>query len=375
MDPTIPRASPVGQPQPVWFSDGKAYIMYGTFSNPAKENIMSIRVRLFLTFLALTVLPLGILGGTNLRNIQNVKELTVAESTELMKQLGETTIQQKALDTAQQIAIYLEAHPALLTEPDLLMVDSQLAALAVQPVGMTGYTALYDDRGVVYSHSNPALVGQDMHMFEDTLPEFWAIFDASLDGTKVGSYYVWKEPDESLRDKYMECVPVEGTHLRIAATTYIDEFYAPIRETEQKAEQIYVKALTQAIVAMIAVASLALLGGWWLSSIISKPVTALVEASQAVEAGRIQDVNLREVEKRSDEMGALARVFSSMAAQVYKREQDLKEEIVDLRMKVQIFIKIDEAKKERDIREITESDYFNELMKRVDELRKSRSEE
>ena len=39
-------------------------------------------------------------------------------------------------------------------------------------------------------------------------------------------------------------------------------------------------------------------------------------------------------------------------------------------MKVQVFIKIDEAKKERDLNEITESDFFNELLNRVNDLRK-----
>lgn len=336
---------------------------------------MSIRIRLFLTFFVLTLLPLGILGMTMLQPIQDVAELTVSESTELMKELGEASIQQKALDTAKQIALYLEAHPELLTDPDLLMADPELGAIAVQPVGLTGYTALYDEKGIVYFHANPALIGQDMHMFEETLPEFWAIFEASLDGTKVGSYYLWKEPDESFRDKYMECVPVGDTNLRIAATTYIDEFYAPIQETEKKAELIYIKARTQAIATLVAVAGLALLGGWWLSSIISKPVAALVAASQAVEKGHIEEVNLKEVEKRSDEMGALARVFSNMAAQVYEREQSLKEEVSDLRLKVEIFIKIDDAKKERDLHEITKTDYFNELMKQVNELRKSKDEE
>ena len=336
---------------------------------------MSIRMRLFLTFFVLTVLPLGIIEPTNLDNIQSVGDLTVAESTELMKQLGEAAIQQKALDTAKQVALYLEARPELLTDLDFLMADAQLARIAVQPVGVTGYTALYDDQGIVYFHVNPALLGQDMQMFAETLPEFWAIFEASLDGTNVGSYYIWQDADESLRDKYMQCVPVGGTNLRVAATTYIDEFYAPIRETEQKAEQIYITARTRAVAALAIVAGLALFGGWWLSTIISKPVTALVGASRAVESGRIEDVNLKDVEKRSDEMGALARVFSSMVARVYEREQTLKEEVLDLRMKVKIFIEIDEAKKESDLHEITESDYFNELMERVDELRKSRGEE
>jgi len=330
---------------------------------------MSIRVRLFLVFFMLTVLPLGIVGISNLQNIQSVGELTVAESTDLMKQLGETAIQQKAVDTARQVALYLEAHPDLLADPELLMADPQLAGIAVQPVGETGYTALYDHQGITYFHVNPALVGQDMHMLADKLPEFWAIFEASLDGTKVGSYYIWQEADGTLREKYMQCVPVEGTDLRIAATTYIDEFYAPIRETEQKAGLIYNRSRTQGIAALVAVAGLALLGGWWLSSSISKPVTALVEASHSVSSGNFRDIDLSDTKKRQDELGSLARVFSGMAAQVFKREQDLKEEVQDLRTKIKLFIEIDEAKKERDVREITETDYFSELVKRVDELR------
>jgi len=335
---------------------------------------MSIRIKLFLTFFALTILPLGLIGFTNRQNVQNVGKLMVAESTDLIKQLGETSIRQKAEDTARQVALYIKAHPDLLADPKLIMADTQLGAIAVQPVGITGYTVLYDDSGMVYFHSNPALIAMNMHMFANSLQEFWTVFEASLDGTKVGSYYVWEEADGSLRDKYMECVPVEDTNLRVAATTYIDEFYAPIRETEQQAEQIYATTRTQAIAALVAVAGLAVLAGWWISSSISKPVTALVEASYAVEAGRFEDVNLDEVEKRRDEMGGLARVFSSMATQVYKREKSLNEEVSDLREKVQLFIKIDEAKKERDIQQITDSDYFNALIKRVNELRQIRDE-
>ena len=179
---------------------------------------MSIRVRLFLAFFFLTVLPLGVIGYNGLHTIGRVSELTVAESTQQMKELGQTSIRQKALDVARQAQLYFEAHPELLSNTTKMMADKELAGIAVQPVGVTGYTALYDSKGITYFHSNPKLIGQDMHMFAATLPEFWAIFDASLDGTVVGSYYVWKEPDGSLREKYMECVPVGDTQYRMGAT-------------------------------------------------------------------------------------------------------------------------------------------------------------
>ena len=186
---------------------------------------MNIRTRLFFAFLLLTVLPLAVIGFVGLNATQRVSELTTAESVQQMKDLGQTAIRQKALDVAAQVQLYLDAHSELLSDPSAIMMDKELAGIAVQPVGKTGYTALYDSKGITYFHSNPQLVGADMHMFAATLPEFWKIFDTSLNGTVAGSYYIWKDPDGSLREKYMECVPVGNTPYRIAATTYIDEFY------------------------------------------------------------------------------------------------------------------------------------------------------
>ena len=218
---------------------------------------MTMRTRLFIAFFLLAVLPLLVTGWAGLRNMRSASRLIVDESAQNMKKLGETSIHQKALDVAQQISLYLEAHPDLALDPAKMMGDQKLAALAVQPVGKTGYTALYNSKGIVLFHSNPKLVGEDMHMFAATLPEFWAIFDKSLDGTIVGSYYVWKDADGTLRDKYMECVPVGETQFRIAATTYIDEFYAPIRATQQQANAIYNNTLTQWFGALVLAAALA----------------------------------------------------------------------------------------------------------------------
>jgi len=335
---------------------------------------MSIRVRLFLAFFFLTVLPLGVIGYNGLHTIGRVSELTVAESTQQMKELGQTSIRQKALDVARQAQLYFEAHPELLSNTTKMMADKELAGIAVQPVGVTGYTALYDSKGITYFHSNPKLIGQDMHMFAATLPEFWAIFDASLDGTVVGSYYVWKEPDGSLREKYMECVPVGDTQYRIAATTYIDEFYAPIRDTEQKAQSIFEQTRLQTYALLTTVTGLAMLVALWLSSYISRPVASLISASQSVEAGEFSSVNLSDVEKRKDELGGLARVFSRMAEQMRSREQNLKDEVQSLQTKIQLFIEIDVARKEGQVREITESEYFENLRRRIQNLRERKEQ-
>jgi len=75
------------------------------------------------------------------------------------------------------------------------------------------------------------------------------------------------------------------------------------------------------------------------------------------------------VEKRKDELGGLARVFSRMTEQVQSREQNLKEEVRDLQVKINLFIEIDQTRKEKDVREITETEYFERLLERVQVLR------
>ncbi len=330
---------------------------------------MNIRTRLFLAFLFLVVFPLAVVSSVGLNAIQRVSELTLAESVQQMKGLGETSIRQKALDVAAQVQLYFEAHPELLSDHKAMLADKELASIAVQSVGKTGYTALYDSRGITWFHSNPKLVGVDMHTFAATLPEFWAIFDASLDGTVVGSYYLWKDADGSLREKYMECVPIQNTPFHIAATTYIDEFYAPITDTQKKALSIFQQTRVQTFAAIAAVTILALLIAVWLSSYISQPVASVIAASKAVEVGHFSSVDLREVEKRKDELGGLARVFSRMAEQVQSREQSLKDEVKELQVKINLFIQIDQDRKEMQVREITETEYFEALRKRVKLMR------
>jgi len=92
-------------------------------------------------------------------------------------------------------------------------------------------------------------------------------------------------------------------------------------------------------------------------------VARLTDAAAAVEAGTFDPGGLAEVAQRPDELGQLARVFESMAREVYAREQRLKQQLQELR------IEIDEAKKAQQVAEITETDYFRELSQKAQRLR------
>ena len=103
---------------------------------------------------------------------------------------------------------------------------------------------------------------------------------------------------------------------------------------------------------------------------IVRPVLVITGTAASIEEGSF-DVTadataLDQVKTRLDELGQLARVFQTMAQKVYKREQTLKRQVAELT------IEIDQARKERQVAEITETSYFQELTQKAKRLRQQR---
>ena len=95
-----------------------------------------------------------------------------------------------------------------------------------------------------------------------------------------------------------------------------------------------------------------------------RQVGKITSAAAALEAGVYSSEILGEVTQRSDELGQLARVFRGMANEVEAREQRLRKEVIELR------IQIDEANRAKQVSEITESEYFQQLKEKISVLRK-----
>jgi two-component system, cell cycle response regulator len=92
-------------------------------------------------------------------------------------------------------------------------------------------------------------------------------------------------------------------------------------------------------------------------------VDRVTAAAAAIQANTFEPESLDEVARRNDELGQLALVFQEMARQVYAREQQLQRQMQRLR------IEIDQERRAREVAEITESDYFQQLLGKADELR------
>ena len=109
--------------------------------------------------------------------------------------------------------------------------------------------------------------------------------------------------------------------------------------------------------------SVGLLASVFLARRVTGPVSELTAAAAAVEGPAFEPATLASVTRRPDELGHLARVFHRMALEVQAREQRLRQEVQQLR------IEIAEARKQRQVEEITDTEYFQTLRQRAQSLR------
>ncbi len=120
-------------------------------------------------------------------------------------------------------------------------------------------------------------------------------------------------------------------------------------------------------VAAVIVLAIGLLAFIALARRVTGPVDRLTTAAARVEAKTFEPEELADVAARADELGQLARVFQRMAREVQAREQRLKQEVQELR------VEIDQARRAREVAEITETEYFEQLRNKAEEIRGKKS--
>ncbi len=94
--------------------------------------------------------------------------------------------------------------------------------------------------------------------------------------------------------------------------------------------------------------------------------TDMQEWVKQVAQGEYEGTLRSEAQYRDRTIATLAAEFARMASQVREREDALRQEIAKLR------IEIDETKRQRQVEEITESDYFKDIEARARDLRRKR---
>ncbi len=127
-------------------------------------------------------------------------------------------------------------------------------------------------------------------------------------------------------------------------------------------------ALQQAALSLI-VLLIGLVSGLLLSRRIIRPVEAVTRAARDLSEDRFDPSSLDAAAQRTDEVGELARTFQRMGAEIVARERRLREQVAKLS------VQIDRTKVEEAVNDIAESDYFQRIKERAEELRWNRREE
>jgi HAMP domain-containing protein len=281
-----------------------------------KKRKLGLRAKIFLLFFVLPIVLIIAAGLLYLQQLNALSSLITGESTKMVTHLGEEIIAEKARSVASQVRLFLLNHPHLNKEQ--FNNAETFREIAVQKVGLTGYTALHavpDGEGIWrnWGHTNPNIVGIDMSTLRGPLgvnfPGFWQVFSAGKDGRESSGYYTWQEKDGSFRDKYMVCSPVAGTPFYVAATTYLDEFTQPVQEMEAKAAAI--SARTRNTVFGILAGTLILIGlvVALYGRLLTSRIRSLTDVAERISVGEM-DAEIRIDSK--DELGDLAEAVGRM---------------------------------------------------------------
>ena len=297
--------------------------------------------KLLASFLLLTILSFGIIGYLAVSTLNEIgvfaeessKKLgydAANDSTLALQALGEASIRQKGTDVSRQVEIYMEGHPGAFS--GALDNDADLASIAVQPVGRTGYTALYEKHtGIMRLHPNQSLVNFDMHNLKEQLPSMWKIYDASINGSVAYGYYDWAEPDGSIRQKFMYMLPVEGYDYMVAATTYIDEFTETVEatrtaidmETAYASDYIHKKIQGMLLIFIISFSLVLLLAALLIVVIARKITGPLRKLSYGADVIGAGDLDYRVEVRTGDELESLADSFNRMASDLKGHTEEL----------------------------------------------------
>ncbi|MBW1729480.1 MAG: zinc-ribbon domain-containing protein [Deltaproteobacteria bacterium] len=281
-----------------------------------KKRRMGLRVKMFLLFM---VVPIALMIGAAvfyMRQLNNLSTLVTDESSRIASQLAERIIRGKAKSVAAQVQLFLLAHPHLKKEE--FNKSESFKKIAVQKVGRTGYTALYelpDKEGVwrTWAHVNPKIIGIDMSLLRKSLgknfPGFWKVFTGVRGGKESRGYYNWRDKDGKIRAKFMVCTPVTGTRYVVAATTYLDEFTLPVKQLKREAARVTKKVRNLSII--ILVGTLILIG--LIVSIYGHRITGKIKSlTELAESISVGDLDAEMKITSNDEIGDLADAIGRM---------------------------------------------------------------
>ncbi len=308
-----------------------------SLADSLRRNMLALSVAPLLVFFL--VLAAGALAARHhvtqlitgsLQRLESMIELMVSGD-------GGLQIMARAKDVAGQVEAYLREHPDVTIEE--LRRSEVFSRIAIQRVGITGYTALYEaGTGIMRFHPNPDLIDRSLAGLAETLPDWWNIYNAPPEGKEDAGFYEWIEPDQFRTRKYMAVcpvqVPVSGRTLMAAATTYLEEFMGAARIASDLGRAVerelthYTEAkIHQILLALGLVLGVTLLTLYFLNrrtvQTLIQPIHDLAQAVERFGADPSSTPETTAVRERDDEIGKLARTYEKMGEQIHRQIADM----------------------------------------------------
>jgi hypothetical protein len=185
--------------------------------------------------------------------------------------------------------------------------------------------------------------------YSDTSP-------AMLDGVRVAGAdtQLWKDDYGNWLSGY---APIFNSKGEPVGAVGVDMCATEVISLQQNIRRNVAIALAISLVALIVVV-------WIIATGITRPVLALTRVADRIGGGDYeQDFTSLHSARIQDEVDKLASVFELMVGKVYTREKDLRARVQQLE------IMIDQSKREREVQQIVDSDFFQDLQGKVSEMR------
>jgi len=284
-------------------------------AQPSKRRgFLGLRGKILIIFCLVPIAAMTFGSVFFLTQMLNLSDLITGESYQIVTELAESAIEEKAHTVAAEVKRFLDEHPNLKKEE--FNRHPVFKDIGIQKVGETGYTVVVSipmegQPSALWLHPLQKLIGVDIvKAMKKTLgDEYQRWFDiqdkAMRTGKKSSGYYKWFDK----REKYMTMVPVEGTPFFVSSTTYLDEFTRPVKKLQARSEALSKEAsqvgLAILAVTILFVAILAFFYG-------NKLSTSLRRLTEAADRMSVGDLNEEISIKSKDEIGVLADAINRM---------------------------------------------------------------
>jgi len=286
-----------------------------------KKGRIGLRFKMMLLFFALPIIIVAAAGILYLWQMSSLSLLLTGQSAETVKIMAQDLVKEKARSASKQISQYIATHPELNKED--FNYEMRFRLIAVQKVGLTGYTSLYsipDEQGLstFWMHPNAKLVGINttesmQKILGRDFNDFNKIYQGAYKGAEAEGYYFGKDADGKKQEIYMVSSPVEGTPFVVAATVFLDEFTRPIRVMETRSQKLITNA--KYIISAIIIGTIIFIGlvvSIYGNLLVNK-IRSLTDLAQRISIGDLDaEVNIKSKDEIGDLYEAIVRMQESI---------------------------------------------------------------